>query len=356
MARLQIMSETYTYTETEIALANRNRGMPLEMLRHDITPVGMHYMLTHFDMPDVDIDSWRLQIGGLMDSPRSLTLEDLQASASRTLAVTMECAGNGRTSLSPRPTNMPWGLEAIGTAQWTGVSLRDVISTAGVRPEAIELVFTAPDEGTQMGIRHFYQRSLTLAEIDRPEVLLAWAMNGRPLEPQHGAPLRLIVPGWYGMASVKWLSSIEAVDEPFVGPQQASSYNIRKSPDEPGQRISRIRVRALMTPPGRPDFPSLERVADAERHTIRGRAWSGETSVAKVEFGVDDEWTEARLDEPVGDFAWRGWSADWDATPGEHRLSCRATDADGRTQPLDQDWNVGGYCNNQVQTVRLTVE
>jgi DMSO/TMAO reductase YedYZ molybdopterin-dependent catalytic subunit len=356
MARLLVMSETDTYTETEIALANRNRGMPLEMLRHDITPVGTHYMLTHFDMPDVDTDSWRLEIGGLVDSPRSLTLADLQASASRTLAVTMECAGNGRTGLSPRPTNMPWGLEAIGTAQWTGVPLRDVISTAGLRPEAIELVFTAPDEGTQKGIRHFYQRSLTLAEIDRPEVLLAWAMNGRPLEPQHGAPLRLIVPGWYGMASVKWLSSIEAVDEPFVGPQQASSYNIRKSPDEPGQRISRILVRALMTPPGRPDFPSLERVADAEPQTVRGRAWSGGTPVAKVEFGVDGEWTEARLDEPVGEFAWRGWSADWDATPGEHRLSCRATDADGRTQPLDQDWNVGGYCNNKVQTVRLTVE
>jgi DMSO/TMAO reductase YedYZ molybdopterin-dependent catalytic subunit len=282
-------------------------------------------------------------------------LAEIQSGAVQTLAVTMECAGNGRSSLSPRPTNMPWGLEAIGTAEWTGVPLRDVMARTGVKPGAIELVFSAPDEGTQKGIRHFYQRSLTLEEVERPEIMLAWAMNGRPLEPQHGAPVRLIVPGWYGMASVKWLHRIEAVSLPFAGPQQAGSYNIREKPEDDGERITRIRVRALLTPPGRPDFPSLERVADVGHNLIRGRAWSGEAPITRVEFGVDGEWTDAPLDQPVGDFAWLAWSFDWDATPGEHRLSCRATDADGRTQPLEQSWNVGGYCNNMVQTVRLTV-
>lgn len=347
---------TETYTETEIALANRNKGMPLDALRYDITPVGMHYMLTHFDIPFVDADSYRLEIGGFVDRPMSLTLPDIQGGEAQTMAVTLECAGNGRTRLDPRPTNMPWGLEAVGTAEWTGVPLKDVISRAGVQDDAIELVFSGPDEGTQKGVRHFYQRSLPLEEIQRREIMLVWAMNGRPLEPQHGAPLRLIVPGWYGMASVKWLRSIEAVSDPFVGPQQASSYNIRKQPGDSGERITRIRVRALMTPPGRPDFPTLIRVADAGRTMLSGRAWSGEAPITRVEVAVDGEWADAQLGEQVDEFAWWSWSYEWDATPGEHELSCRATDANGVTQPLEQDWNVGGYCNNMVQTIRLTVE
>jgi DMSO/TMAO reductase YedYZ molybdopterin-dependent catalytic subunit len=343
------------YSETEIALANRNKGMPLDALRYDITPVGMHYMLTHFDIPAVDDAAYRLQVDGLVERPTSLTLADIQAGAAQTLAVTLECAGNGRTRLDPRPTNMPWGLEAVGTAEWTGVPLWDVLSKAGVRPDAIELVFSGPDEGIQKGVRHHYQRSLSIAEAQRPEIMLVWAMNGRVLEPQHGAPLRLIVPGWYGMASVKWLHRIEAVDEPFVGVQQASSYNIRKQPDDLGERITRMRVRALMAPPGHPEFPSLERFVDAGPTTIIGRAWSGEASVDRVEVAVDGVWADAKLGPQVGEFAWRSWSFEWDALPGEHDLSCRATDASGTTQPLEQDWNVGGYCNNMVQTIRLSV-
>ncbi|CAN5581442.1 hypothetical protein BH24CHL9_BH24CHL9_03920 [soil metagenome] len=344
------------YTETEIALAGRNRGMPLEMLRHDITPVGMHYMLTHFDVPDLDPARWRLKVDGLVERPLSLSLDDLRGRGSQTLPVTLECAGNGRTKLSPRPRNQPWGLEAISTAEWTGVPLQDVIGAAGVLPEGTELVFSGADEGTQGGMRHHYQRSLTRDEATRPEVLLVWATNGRPLEPQHGAPLRLIVPGWYGMASVKWLTRVEAVAEPFQGYQQARSYNIRQTPDEPGKPVTRIRVRALMIPPGRPDFPSLERIADARPTLIRGRAWSGEAPVTRVEVAVDGVWSAALLEDPVGEFAWRAWSFEWQASPGPHRLACRATDAAGRSQPLEQEWNVGGYCNNLVQTVELAVE
>ena len=344
------------YTRNDVALAGRNRGMPLEMLRHDITPVGMHYMLTHFDIPELDPAAWRLEVGGLVGSPLRLGLDDLQGRATRTLPVTLECAGNGRTLLSPRPRNQPWGLEAVGTAEWTGVSLRDVLEAAGLRPDAVELVFSGADEGTQGGVRHRYERSLSVTEAARPEVLLAWAMNGRPLEPQHGAPLRLIVPGWYGMASVKWLTGIEAVAEPFRGYQQARSYNLRQVPDEPGTPVTRMRVRALMIPPGRPDFPSLERTADPGLTRLRGRAWSGEAAIARVEVGVDGEWAVARLEDPVGGFAWRAWSFDWQATPGRHRLACRATDSAGQSQPLEQAWNVGGYCNNMIQTIDLTVE
>lgn len=350
------MNAADSYFPLEVALANRNKGMPLDALRYDITPVGMHYLLTHFDVPFIDSQDYRLEIGGLVDDPLSLTLREIMAGAAQTLAVTLECAGNGRARLDPRPVSMPWNLEAIGTAEWTGVPLSEVLSRAGIHPEAVELVFTGHDEGIQKGVRHFYQRSLTVEEARRPEVLLAWAMNGRPLEPQHGAPVRLVVPGWYGMASVKWLRHIEAVERPFLGLQQATEYNIRRSPGDVGERVTRIRVRALMTPPGRPEFPSLARSADAGPITLFGRAWSGEAPVVRVEVAVDGSWADAELGEEVGAFAWRSWSFAWEATPGEHTLACRATDAAGHTQPLEQDWNEGGYCNNMVQTVRVTVE
>jgi sulfane dehydrogenase subunit SoxC len=347
---------TEPYSLTDIALAGRNRSMPIEMLRYDVTPVGMHYMLTHFDIPDLDVAAWRLVIGGMVETPRTLSLDELRAMDAVTHAVTMECAGNGRTLLSPRPTNQPWGLEAVSTAEWTGVPLRDVLGPAGLRPDAVEVVFTGADEGTQNGVRHRFQRSLSVGEAEGPEILLAYAMNGRPLEPQHGAPVRLIVPGWYGMASVKWITAIEAVGEPFTGYQQARSYNIRQVTEDVGERVTRIAVRALMVPPGRPDFPTLARVVEAGDVPIIGRAWSGEAPVTRVEVAVDGRWSDARLDEPVGPFAWRRWSFEWRAEPGAGRLSCRATDANGRTQPLEQAWNLGGYCNNMVQTVELTVE
>jgi DMSO/TMAO reductase YedYZ molybdopterin-dependent catalytic subunit len=186
-------------------------------------------------------------------------------------------------------------------------------------------------------------------------VLLVDEMNGQPLQPQHGFPLRLVVPGWYGMASVKWLTRIEAVREPFEGYQQARTYRFKADADDPGTPVSRIRVRALMTPPGIPDFFTRRRLVDAGRIPLTGRAWGGRAPIAKVEVAVDGDWREATLGPVLGEFAWRAWSFDWDAEPGEHRLACRATDADGETQPLDMPWNYQGMGNNGVQSVEVTV-
>lgn len=195
-------------TAEELQLAARNRGMPLEALRYDVTPVGLHYLLVHFDIPEIDESSWRLDIAGNVEHPRSFTLEQLRTRPSRTMPVTMECAGNGRARLQPRPISQPWLVEAVGTAEWTGTPLRDALLEAGVRPDSAEIVFTGADHGVQGEVEHDYERSLSLDAAMRPEVLLAYEMNGRPLEPQHGAPLRLLVPGWYGMTSVKWLTRI----------------------------------------------------------------------------------------------------------------------------------------------------
>ncbi len=181
-------------TAEELQLAARNHGMPLEALRYDITPTGLHYLLVHFDIPQIDESSWRLDVAGNVERGRSFTLEQLRARASRTMPVTMECAGNGRARLQPRPVSQPWLVEAVGTAAWTGTPLRDVLAEAGLAADTVEIVFTGADHGVQGDVEHDYERSLPVDVAMRPEVLLAYEMNGRPLEPQHGAPLRLWSP------------------------------------------------------------------------------------------------------------------------------------------------------------------
>jgi DMSO/TMAO reductase YedYZ molybdopterin-dependent catalytic subunit len=339
----------------ELQLAFRNRGMPLEAMRYDVTPTGLHYLVTHWDIPPLDPASWRLSVGGLVDRPLELTLDEIRSRPARTIAVTLECAGNGRAWLQPRPLSVPWLGEAIGTAEWTGTPLCDLLAEAGLAPGAVEVVFRGADSGIQGDVPQRYGRSLGLQDAMRPEVLLAYEMNGRPLEPQHGHPLRLVVPGWYGMTSVKWLTAVEVVAEPFEGFQQAVAYRYQRDADDPGEPVRRMRVRALMIPPGVPDFFSRRRFVDAGRVELAGRAWSGSGPVERVEVAVDGEWAEAKLGPSTGDFAWRRWSFDWDAAAGDHELACRATDAAGETQPLEAPWNYQGMGNNVVQRLRVTV-
>jgi sulfane dehydrogenase subunit SoxC len=341
----------------ELQLAARNHGLPLEALRHDITPVGLHYLLTHFDIPYVDETTWSLQTGGAVARPITLTLADLKARPARTVPVTLECAGNGRALYAPRIVSQPWLQEAVGTAEWTGTSLRPVLEEAGLAPDATEVVFTGLDRGIQGDVEHLYERSLPLAEATRDEVMLVYAVNGEPLPPQHGFPLRLIVPGWYGMTHVKWLQSITVVTEPFKGWQQDVAYRLRSSEEEHGEAVTRMLPRALMVPPGFPDFLSRVRFVDAGPVLLTGRAWSGWGPVERVEVSADggETWADTELGAPLGEFAWRGWSYEWQAEAGEVELSCRATDSTGRTQPSAADWNYDGFCNNGVQRVRVVV-
>lgn len=339
----------------ELRLAFRSHGMPLEALRYDLTPPGLHFLVVHWDIPHIDASRWRLRIGGHVRDSLDVALEELRSLPSTTVPVTLECAGNGRGRMRPRPVSVPWLGEAVGTAAWTGVPLVTLLDRAGVAPGACEVVFRGLDRGTQGGVDQEYARSLPLTEAERPEVLLAYEMNGRPLEPQHGAPLRLVVPGWYGMASVKWLSSIEVVTTPFEGFQQSVAYRYQADADDPGESVQRMRVRALMAPPGRPDFFSRHRFLDAGSVTLHGRAWSGNAAIERVQVAVDGRWSDARLQPPVGTFAWRGWTLAWDAPAGEHELACRAIDAAGNAQPLETPWNYQGMGGNGVQRIVVTV-
>ena len=349
-------AERELVTYEELALAARNHGMPLEGLRYDLTPIGMHYLLIHFDIPAADADTWEVEIGGLLERPLTLTMADLRSRPAVTIPVTMECAGNGRARLDPRPVSQPWLDEAVGTGSWTGTPLGPILRNAGLDPTAVEIVFRGADHGMQGEVEQDYERSLSIAEAMRDDVLLAYELNGRPLPPQHGFPVRLLVPGWYGMTSVKWLRSITAVAEPFTG-YQMWAYRLRQREEDEGTPVTRIVPRALMIPPGFPEFFTRSRTLDAGPVTLDGRAWSGWGSVVRVEVSVDGgaSWTDVQLSEPVGTYAWRHWHHTWDARPGEHELVVRATDDAGNVQPTAQPWNHHGLSNNLVQRIPVVV-
>ncbi len=345
-------------TPAELRLATRNHGLPLEALAYDLTPIGLHYLLVHYDIPAVDPAAWRLTVDGCVRRELSLSLEELRTRPAVSLAVTMECAGNGRARLSPRPLSQPWLLEAVGTAEWTGVPLRSVLEEAAVDDQAIEVLFRGLDRGVESGEQQQFERSLPLPEALREEIVLAYAMNGRPLPPQHGFPLRLIVPGWYGMTSVKWLDRITVLDAPFHGYQQARGYRLRRTPDEIGEPLTRMFPRSLMIPPGIPDFATRERTLAFGPCTLRGRAWSGFGQVNRVEVSTDggSSWSDARLGPQPSSWAWRSWEWPWEPREaGVHELCCRATDSAGNSQPLEARWNLGGYANTEVQRVPVVV-
>jgi len=343
----------------ELQLAARNHGMPLEALRHPITPAGLHYLLIHYDIPFVDAADWTLSVDGDVDEPLTLSLDDLHALPASEIAVTMECAGNGRALLDPHVVSQPWLRDAVGTARWRGVAVAEVLRRARPRAGAVEVVFTGIDRGVEADEPQAYQRALTLAEAEREEVLLAYGMNDAPLPPQHGFPLRLVVPGWYGMTNVKWLERLEVVSEPFAGYQNVRAYRMRTSEDEPGTAVERMLPRSLTVPPGVPEFLTRTRSLSPGRVLLEGRAWSGRGRISSVEVSVDGgtSWTPATLaPDDLGRWAWRGWTQAWDARPGAHRIGSRASDDAGNVQPLEPEWNVGGYANNAVQWIEVAVE
>jgi sulfane dehydrogenase subunit SoxC len=344
-------------SQDELQLAARNHGMPLEALRYPITPAGLHYLLIHYDIPDVDADRWALSVEGRVAKPLNLTLADLRERPAHEVTATMECAGNGRALLEPHVVSQPWLLEAVGNATWTGVSLRPILEEAELLDDAVEVVFTGLDRGFEKGVEQSYQRSLERDVALADDVLLAYEMNGAPLLPQHGFPLRLLVPGWYGMTSVKWLTAITVVDEPFQGYQHTAAYRYRDNEEDEGTPVTRMVPRALMVPPGIPDFNTRERTVPAGLCPLLGRAWSGWAPISRVEVSTDggETWADAELEPLESRWGWRGWRFEWAAEPGEYVLCCRAHDEAGNVQPDKATWNLGGYSNNAVQRVYVAV-
>jgi DMSO/TMAO reductase YedYZ molybdopterin-dependent catalytic subunit len=342
-------STLFSYEETRLAF--RNHGMHLEFLDRDITPIASHFQLIHFDVPSLDERGYSVSLTGRVRNPLTLTLDNLKRRPRVKQPSIMECAGNGRSFTHPRSIYVPWFQEAIGVFEYTGTPLKPILEEAGLLDDATEIVFTGHDDGIDLGVHHHFERALPIDEAMLDGVILAWEANGQPLPPAHGFPLRLVVPTWYGMASVKWLKAITVIDHPFQGVQQKLVYRMTFSAADAGRPIQKKSVRAAMKPPGYPDLISRYRFVDAGAVELRGMAWSGYGPIRKVEVSTDDRrtWRRAVLEEPVSPHAWTPWRFTWQATPGAYILSCRATDETGNVQPLRPIWNIQGMAQNGVE-------
>ena len=341
-----------------INAAPYNAEAPPEALSGAITPVELHYVRSNFAVPAHD---GTLQIGGAVDNPITLTLEDLRALPSAEWAVTLECAGNGRLATRPLPVGEPWGDYAVSTARWKGARLHDVLELARPGAAGVEARFEGADHGAyhlksvsaQSSIEDLsFVRSLSMAHATDPasEILIAYEMNGSPLPADHGAPFRLVVPHWYAVASVKWLKRIDVLTEPYIGEFQTGHY-IYEWPDRPHEQVTLMRVRARVTD------PAPGRTLDAGTYTVRGKAWSGSGPVTDVHvsFTGEGEWHRATVAPPTGPFHWQEWSFEWDATVGRHSLRARATDSAGNVQPDVPPWNRLGYGNNAIEVSYVDV-
>ena len=337
-----------------------NLEMPFSELQEFVTPNEKFYVRCHFPVPQLTADRWRLRIEGAVAQPLELSCDDLRALAKHTLTATIECAGNGRSRLEPKVKGVAWDIGAVGNATWTGVLLRDVLEQAAPAPGAREVILEGADRGQikeppRPPDEIHYARSLPFAKATQ-DVLLAYEMNGEPLSASHGFPLRAVVPGWFGMASVKWLQRIVVTDTFFTGYYQTIDYAYWEHRDGiPVLRpLAQMQVKAQIA---RPHVGEVLRPNESYR--VHGAAWGAEDEVATVEFSADagKTWARVHLSGDPVKYAWRFWEFSWTtpAQPGEYTLMVRATDAAGRTQPLARVAEYGTYMVNHVLPTRVEV-
>ncbi len=333
-----------------------------EYLHDEVTPTARLFIRNNLLTPDLDAATLRLRVTGLVDKPLDLSVEELQRRFPNvTLQAMLECAGAGRTAFSPVPRGTPWpATGGMGCPKWTGVRLRDLLSAAGVKGGAVHVAFLAADFG-ELATAPPVVRSIPLAKAVEPNTLVAWGLNGAPLPKVHGYPLRALVPGWVGSASIKWLVGIEVLDAPFKGTYMDDSYRIPAYPVAPGERMPKETVyteawpiKSIITHPApgakfRPGAPVM----------IAGRAWAGDLEVDRVEISLDEgvTWRRARLSRPRDKYAWRLFTYEW--TPRERgyvTVLARATDDRGNIQPMVARWNPLGYFWNGIHRVGFSIE
>ncbi|MCW3096181.1 MAG: sulfite oxidase [Chthonomonadaceae bacterium] len=325
-------------------------------------PVVQFYVRNHFSAPDIDAATWRLRIGGAVETPMEFSLEDLQALPETRMAATMECAGNGRVYYEPAKEGLQWQNGAVGNASWTGVMLRQVLEMAGIKSSAVEVVLIGGDKGVVDGGKKTaspgpiaFARSLPLSKALHDGTLLAYGMNDAPLEAEHGFPLRAVVGGWFGMAWVKWLTDIRVVERPFLGYWQTRDYfRWERELGEPTMvALAEMEVKAQIA---RPVNGSTVPLGKPVR--IFGAAWSGEAPIAAVEVSIagQTDWQPATLLAPEEGYAWRFWEYYWTPpTPGRYTLLCRAIDTRGNLQPATQQADRESYVANWTVPIEIRV-
>lgn len=328
-----------------------NAETPLSALAQEVTPTPLFYVRNHFAVPQLAETGYQLHIHGDVQNSLDLSLDEIKSLPKRTVRVALECAGNARIYMTPRPSGTPWDMGAVSVAEWTGTSLSNVLEKAGIGQDAVEALFVGADAGSAEGKEIHYERSLPLPVALHPDTLLVWAMNGEPLTSNHGYPLRLLVPGWYGMAAVKWLTQIRLITRPFDGYFQTYHYTYWDDDYAPdGEPLTRMQVRALIHTPA--DNAEVQAPV-----TIEGMAWTGTGHVVSVEISTqDDKWKEAQLSEPSAPHTLQPWQYTWTPpAPGRYTIRARATDSEGNTQPLAHRSNRLGYGNNAVHSIDITV-
>jgi len=340
----------------------KNLEAPFDRIDSYLTPTELFYIRSHFPTPDLDGASYRLRIDGAVRYPFALSYEELRRMGSETRVATLECAGNSRVFLVPQVQGAQWELGAVSNAEWTGVPLRALLERAGLAEDACEIVLEGADRGTPKEEPLppgpiSYAWSLHRAKAIQSEVLIAYQMNGRDLPRDHGFPVRAIVPGHYGMASVKWLTRIQAVREPFHGYWQTSDYAYWAWMDgKPVRRaLGEMQLKSEIARP-RP----YETVAANRIYTVCGAAWAGETDVSEIAVSTDggQTWANAEFLDPVRRHVWRRWRLDWltPKRPGRYTLLARAKDAGGMLQPGEHDQNYGVYVINHSLPIEILVE
>jgi DMSO/TMAO reductase YedYZ molybdopterin-dependent catalytic subunit len=337
-----------------------NLEMPFETVESFITPTESFYVRTHFPIPKIDRDAWWLHVEGDVEKPFTINYEELVELESVTIPVTLECAGNNREFLEPKVKGVQWGLGAVGTAEWTGVPLSVLLDRAVVRSNAREVILEGADHGMLDDPKSppgelTFSRSVPL-EKARGDVLLAYKMNGKDLPPEHGFPVRAIVPGWYAMASIKWLQRIIVSSEPFTGYYQTLDYAYWKRRGDIGElaSIAELQVKAEIARPARG-----ETVPANSSVRICGAAWAAGNEIVRVEVSTDggSTWKEATLLSEAKPNAWRFWEFNWTApgVPGKQTLVARATDSLGQTQPVHRDPDRGTYMINHLLPITVEV-
>ncbi len=337
-----------------------NLEMPFENLDGFITPTGSFYVRTHFPIPAIDRDAWWLHVEGEVEKPFAINYEELLELESRTIPATLECAGNNRNFLEPKVKGVQWDLGAVGTAAWTGIPLSILLDRAEVKPGAREVILEGADGGVLEDPKRpsgkvQFARSIPLAKA-RTDVLLAYQMNGSDLPPQHGFPLRAIVPGWYAMASIKWLQRVIVTDRPFTGYYQTMDYAYwaRRGDIAELVPLTEMQIKAEIAKPAQGEIvPANSNVR------VHGAAWTSDGEITKVELSTDGggTWSETNpIDKPMRN-AWRRWEYSWH-TPlkaGQATLIARATDSHGCSQPAERDPDRGTYMINHLLPISVEV-
>jgi sulfite oxidase len=333
---------------------------PVEYLNTWLTPAQHFFVRNHMHEPTTfDPAGWKLNVGGEVEKPTTLSLAELSKFEKHSVVNTLECAGNGRAFQNPKVPGVQWAKGGVSTGRFSGPRLRDVLERAGVKPIGKHVMFRGLDEVP--GKVPPFVRSIPIEKATDADTLIATHLNGAPLPKHNGFPARALVPGWIGAASCKWLTEIQVIEKEFEGNFMNPGYRMPNNPVKPGEivkaedthPVTALNVKSLIVSPA--DGSTLR----SGILNLRGVAWAGEADVVKVEISTDDgaSWQPAQFGPEKAHYAWQLWSFKWKAPkPGEYTIASRATDSQGRTQPDAPVWNPSGYLNNAIDRVKIHVQ